>query len=99
MNSNGHNIPCYYCGEPCNSFHPQPTKWPIPLTHRDLPGVVRWHHSGCVSDRLIENGSHEEAARLRKRMGLFEDFLMEKNLYKEWTKFILEKDDEEINKG
>jgi hypothetical protein len=48
----GHNEPCYYCGKPCNSFAGYPSEWPIPLSHSDEPGKVKWHHTGCVSKRL-----------------------------------------------
>lgn len=52
----GHNEPCYYCGEPCDKLAGDPGKWPIPLCHSDEPGIVKWHHGGCVSERL----SHKE---------------------------------------
>lgn len=48
----GHKQPCYYCGENCNSLAANPGKWPIPLCHPDDPGKVKWHHIGCVSERL-----------------------------------------------
>ena len=48
----GHGSPCYYCGEKCNNLTGDPGKWPVGLCHSDEPGVVKWHHSGCVSDRL-----------------------------------------------
>jgi hypothetical protein len=48
----GHNEPCYYCGEKCNGFAGDPSKWPIPLCHVDDPGRVKWHHIGCVDERL-----------------------------------------------
>ncbi len=51
----GHDKPCYYCGEPCNGLAGNPSRWPIPLCHRDEPGWVKWHHIGCVTSRLIEN--------------------------------------------
>lgn len=51
----GHDKPCHYCGEPCNSFAANPSLWPIPLCHADEPGVVKWHHIGCVSERLKED--------------------------------------------
>lgn len=51
----GHDEPCYYCGKPCDSLAGNPSKWPIPLCHTDAPGVVKWHHTGCVTERLIEN--------------------------------------------
>ena len=48
----GHEAPCYYCKEPCNSFAGNPSKWPIPLCHADDPGRVKWHHIGCVAERV-----------------------------------------------
>jgi hypothetical protein len=64
----GHNKPCYYCHEPCNALAGNPSKWPIPLCHRDDPGFVKWHHIGCVTERLIENASNVALIdELRKR--------------------------------
>ena len=51
----GHNVPCYYCGKPCNSLAGNPGLWPICLSHRDRPGVATWQHTACVQARLIEN--------------------------------------------
>jgi hypothetical protein len=51
----GHGKPCYYCGEPCNSLAGNPNLWPLAFCHRDEPGKVKWHHTGCVTERLIEN--------------------------------------------
>lgn len=51
----GHGQPCYYCNEPCDGLAGNPNKWPIPLSHRDAPGYVKWHHVDCVTRRLIEN--------------------------------------------
>lgn len=51
----GHGKPCHYCGEPCDALIGNPNRWPIPLCHRDDPGRVKWHHIGCVTDRLVEN--------------------------------------------
>jgi hypothetical protein len=48
----GHNQPCYYCGGRCCSLAASPGEWPVPLCHEDDPGVVKWHHTGCVSARL-----------------------------------------------
>jgi hypothetical protein len=48
----GHGEACYYCGEKCNSLAFNPGRWPIPLTHPNEPGVVKWHHIRCVSERL-----------------------------------------------
>ena len=52
--ANGHGQPCYYCSEPCNAVAGNPEKWPIPLCHPEEPGKVKWHHVGCVSERLRE---------------------------------------------
>lgn len=57
LGDQGHNAPCYYCGEPCNTLAGNPGEWPIPLCHRDDPGRVKWHHSRCVHERLIENAT------------------------------------------
>jgi hypothetical protein len=48
----GHEQPCYYCGEPCNALAGNPGLWPVGLHHREDPGVVKWHHDRCVSLRL-----------------------------------------------
>lgn len=48
----GHGKPCYYCQKPCNGLAGNPSEWPIALCHPDEPGKVKWHHTGCVSDRL-----------------------------------------------
>lgn len=61
----GHDEPCFYCGENCNSFAGNPSLWPIPLCHRDEPGIVKWHHIGCVTERLVENASE---GQLRARL-------------------------------
>ena len=50
----GHKKPCYYCKEICNSLAGNPSKWPIPLCHPDDPGKVKWHHIGCVMERLTD---------------------------------------------
>jgi hypothetical protein len=44
---------CYYCGKPCCPQSANPSRWPIALSHPSEPGVVKWHHEGCVSERLI----------------------------------------------
>ncbi len=80
----GHNEPCYYCGEPCSSVAGNPGKWPIPLSHRDDPGRVKWHHIGCVSERLIENGGHEEAKRLAREACAMRNFIIERGLLDRW---------------
>lgn len=57
----GHEQLCYYCGKPCNSLHGNPSLWPIPLCHPNEPGVVKWHHIGCVSERLEQGDLLKQA--------------------------------------
>ena len=62
-----HGQPCHYCGERINCLAANPNKWGIPLCHADAPGVVKWHHIGCVSERLEENEKlRRENAKLLK---------------------------------
>lgn len=60
--SEGHGKPCHYCGEPCSSLAGNPGLWPLPFAHREDPGVVKWHHTHCVTRRLDET----EQLRLQK---------------------------------
>jgi hypothetical protein len=63
----GHGEPCYYCGEGCNSFAGNPNLWPLPLCHPDDPGKVKWHHTGCISDRLhgrVPLSTHQQQERV-----------------------------------
>jgi hypothetical protein len=48
----GHRKLCYYCNKECNSFAGDPAQWPIGFLHKEEPGKLKWHHSGCVTDRL-----------------------------------------------
>jgi hypothetical protein len=48
----GHEQPCYYCGETCNALAGNPAKWPLGFPHKEEPGAVKYHHVGCVMDRL-----------------------------------------------
>ena len=50
----GHDKPCFDCGGRTNDLSGDPGQWSIPLCHSDHPGVVQWHHAGCVSNRLAE---------------------------------------------
>ena len=52
MNSEGHGKACHYCGKACNCLAADPGMWPVALAHPDEPGVVKWHHGGCISERL-----------------------------------------------
>jgi hypothetical protein len=63
LEDQGHKQPCYYCGNLCNSLTGRPSLWPIPLCHADEPGLVKWHHIGCVSERLEQNEARGEAIR------------------------------------
>jgi hypothetical protein len=65
----GHDEPCFYCKEPCDSFAGNPGKWPIPLCHADDPGRVKWHHVDCVTDRL-RNGERAERAEQESKTAL-----------------------------
>ena len=58
----GHGLPCYYCGGKCNSLAGNPGRWPIALCHAEEPGVVKWHHTECVSRRLHERDALRERA-------------------------------------
>ncbi len=80
----GHDALCYYCGEKCNSLAANPFVWPIPLSHADDPGVVKWHHIGCVSDRLHSaarleaerNAAQTETKRTLEVFGVINDGLI-----------------------
>jgi hypothetical protein len=56
----GHDEPCYYCGEPCDALAGNPSLWPLGFPHKDDPGVVKWQHVGCVLARLPENAAPTE---------------------------------------
>jgi hypothetical protein len=47
----GHDKPCYYCGELCNSLAGNPGLWPVAGCHPDEPGVTKYHHSSCTFER------------------------------------------------
>lgn len=47
--------PCYYCQQPTNSIAGNPGLWPLRFTHPDGTGVVRFHHTQCVLNRLRES--------------------------------------------
>lgn len=51
----GHDKPCYYCGKPTQGHAGNANLWPVGLPHRSEPGVMKYHHIGCVTDHLIEN--------------------------------------------
>ena len=80
----GHDKPCYYCGKPCNTLAGNPSLWPVALCHRDDPGRVKWHHTGCVTDRLIENGGHERAAELQRLNVAMHNFIIKNDLFDAW---------------
>jgi hypothetical protein len=50
----GHGEPCYYCTKPINDLAANPGLWGIFLCHEDEPGVIKWHHVECVSNRLAD---------------------------------------------
>lgn len=48
-----HGQPCYYCGEPIDSFAANPGRWNCgPICHSTDPGRVKAHHAGCVMERF-----------------------------------------------
>lgn len=49
----GHAQQCYYCHEPTNDLAGNPGMRSIALSHPEDPGVVKWHHEKCVSERLL----------------------------------------------
>jgi hypothetical protein len=49
-----HNKSCHYCGAPCDNLAANPGLWAVGLCHADEPGVVKWHHIGCVSAKLAD---------------------------------------------
>lgn len=51
----GHGESCYYCHKACDSLAGNPSMWPVGLSHPDDPGRMKWHHTGCVSERLDNN--------------------------------------------
>lgn len=60
----GHGKPCYYCGEPCNDLAGNPGLWSLGFCHADDPGRVKWHHTECVTSRLIENRAASDVSDL-----------------------------------
>lgn len=48
----GHGEQWYFCTELCDSLAGDPGEWPIGFPHKENPGVVRYHHSRCVTVRL-----------------------------------------------
>ena len=48
---------CYWCGELTESLAGNPAKWPLRFPANDNTGIVRWHHTGCVMDRLYGNSA------------------------------------------
>lgn len=56
--------PCYYCGKPVNNLAGNPGLWSVGLCHADDPGVVKWHHVKCVSERLGERDEFERGYQI-----------------------------------
>lgn len=67
----GHGEPCYYCGERCSAVAGNPNKWPLYLCHPEEPGIVKWHHVGCVSERLQQLASRSRD--LNEAVGLLRE--------------------------
>ncbi len=49
----GQDEPCFYCGERCDGYAGNPSKWPLIFCHPDGTGIARIHHTGCVEERLF----------------------------------------------
>jgi len=47
-----HDGPCFYCGEHTSSIAGNPGKWPLVFCQPDGTGIVKYHHTSCVVDRL-----------------------------------------------
>jgi hypothetical protein len=48
----GHNRPCYYCGELCDNLSGDPGKWSVGYPEKEEPGKVKYHHMECLLKRL-----------------------------------------------
>ncbi len=48
----GHDQPCFFCGEPCDALAGNPGHWPVGFCHIGSSGVISWHHSSCLAKRL-----------------------------------------------
>lgn len=76
----GHELPCYYCGNPCSCIAANPSNWPIPLCHSDEPGKVKVHHIGCVMERLVERDElRAQLAAANERVNRLGNGLREQN--------------------
>lgn len=60
-----HGQPCYYCGKPTDDLAGDPGQWGVGLSHMDAPGVLKWHHAGCMAERLVNRTTIERAARIK----------------------------------
>ena len=68
----GHDKPCFDCGRRTNDLSGDPGQWGIPLCHSDHPGVVQWHHAGCVSNRLAERDALKDRLEMAGRVAELE---------------------------
>ncbi len=57
------NAPCTFCGEPCEPYAGDPSRWPLIFSHYDNTGIARVHHVRCVTDRLFDAERRIEAMR------------------------------------
>lgn len=53
----GHGELCFFCGLPCSDLAADPGQWPLGFAHPDETGVVQWHHTSCVVERLFPEAS------------------------------------------
>lgn len=48
----GEDGPCFYCGEQTCSVAGDPGRWPLVFCQPEGTGIVRFHHTSCVTERL-----------------------------------------------
>lgn len=72
----GHGKTCAFCGEKCSVIHAKPSRWPVAFTHPGDNGVVRWHHIGCVQDKIFRE--FQETAKKLADMQAYAAYLEKK---------------------
>lgn len=61
----GHGATCPTCGEACDIFAGNALRWPVTLPHPHEPGVIGYHHMGCVVGTIEDLSRKLEEARHR----------------------------------
>ena len=52
LQTQGQDEPCFYCGERCDGYAGNPSKWPLMFCQPDETGKPKAHHTGCVINLL-----------------------------------------------